>query len=157
MSLDRAYLTHSVAGRFRIKIPARRHDHAYFTRLQQLIAEHEQVDAVRVNSLSAGLFIEHSGLALEQLQQFARDHALFGLQQGVPPLTPVVDSAAEKLQALNRQLTTSTDQSFDLRGVAFVLLVVFGVRQLIRGNLMGPAATLFWYAFQMLMQANKDK
>ena len=41
--------------------------------------------------------------------------------------------------------------------IEFILLVVFGVRELIRGNLMAPAASLFWYAFQMLMNSDEAR
>jgi hypothetical protein len=156
MSLDSAYLAHRVPGRYRLRIPGRRRDHEYFLRLQQAFAEHEQVSSIKINTLTGSIFIEHADLDLEALKEIGRKGALFQLLEGTPPLTPALASASHRLRTFNQRLENSTGQYLDTRGAAFVLLVMFGVRQLIQGNLLAPASSLFWYAFQLVMQADKE-
>ncbi|MGD8785297.1 MAG: hypothetical protein PVG75_12715 [Thioalkalispiraceae bacterium] len=155
MNLDDARLTHNIAGRYRLRIPARRHDLAYFHQLAETFSEHENVISVSTNSTTAGILIEHQNLDLAELNRFAQQQELFQIRQEEPALLPMFENAITKLQSVNKQIKDVSEDYLDLRATAFVLLVVIGVRQLMQGNLFGPATTLFWYAFQMLMSADK--
>lgn len=145
-----AYLVHHTAGRYRLRIPARRRDADFFEQLAQPLAEHDKIHRVSINSQTAGVLIEHAGLELAELQNYADEQGLFRLEPGDVPKPAVFDHAVARLRGLNRQVSESTGQHFDLRGAVFVLLIMLGLRELMRGNLMAPAASLFWYAYNTL-------
>jgi hypothetical protein len=151
--VDQAYLVHQVPGRYRLRIPARRRDSAYFAGLAESLQALESIQTLQANSQTAGILIRHDGLALEQLADFARDRELFDITTKDLPLIPILDKAATTFANFNQELSTRSNSTLDMRSLAFVALVLFGVREMTRGNLFAPAASLFWYATQLL--ANK--
>jgi len=58
--IDHAQLVHRTSSRIRVRIPARRNDHAYFRQLQQRLIGSLGVTAVEVNPLTASVLIEHN-------------------------------------------------------------------------------------------------
>ena len=54
-----AYVLHRTATRLRIRVPGRRHDHAFFDNLRRKLTEHDEVLAVEVNTLTASVLIVH--------------------------------------------------------------------------------------------------
>jgi hypothetical protein len=58
--INRAYVVHRTLSRMRVRIPGRRHDHAYFKQLRQRLIGSVGVIAVEVNPLTASVLIECS-------------------------------------------------------------------------------------------------
>jgi hypothetical protein len=150
MTVASAYVVHQIAGRYRLRIPDRRRDAEFFEMLAKRLAEHDKTERITVNSQTAGVLIQHTGLELTELEDYAQQQGLFQLEQGDIPATPAFEMAVSRVQGLNNQLTEFSGHQLDLRSAVFVLLVLLGVRELMRGNLMAPATSLFWYAYNTL-------
>ncbi len=153
MPPDEAGLTHLVAGRLRVKLPARRRDAAFFADLSRRLAQCDGVREVHVNPLTGSVLVLHATTP-EAIAAYATEHGLFSLQ-----LDPV-----------------SSDKTFFARAYALVsdrparptrraggvpeeererirasrlsaTLAGLGTLQTVRGQVMAPAITLFWYAY----------
>lgn len=122
-----AYIAHHTPGRVRIEIPARRGDNAFFAALSKQLAQSEQVLDARVNAAAASLVLQYAGQLDDVLDEF-RQTAL-GLPEAAPQRR-----AAPASWAIDPML---------LAGVTFGLV---GILQTLRGEIMLPAMSAFWYA-----------
>lgn len=129
-----AHVAHQSPGRIRLEIPSRRGDDTFFAALSKQVAQSNQVSRARGNARAASLVVEYSG-ALERLVD---DFRRLELALASPPGTAV-------------QLPAGWDaRSMLLAGAAFGMV---GVIQTVRGEVMMPALTAFWYAASALRLA----
>jgi hypothetical protein len=147
-----AYLAHSSDGRIRIKVPSMRNDFDYFQQATDTLGTVAGVTTVRTNPRTASILVLHDDLTMDALSKYAMDADLFELQ------TISVESdiiSLETIQALSAQALT-IGGTFS-KSMFFYLLMGLAIRQAMKGQLMAPAISLFWYAFEILEQANNNK
>lgn len=135
-----AHIAHQTRDRIRIAIPSRRGDHAYFQNLAEQLAQSGQVRSTRVNPAAASLVVEFGGAPqdmLEQLRRVALD--LSSAAEMEPPYAPAAGPYGP----------WQANPMF-LAGAAFG---VVGVIQTLRGDVMLPAMSAFWYAANALRLA----
>jgi len=107
------------------------------------------VAELRVNPASASvLFVDARGVQLDTVRAYAREHGLFELP-GTGPLH-LAASVLHGARRLDSGLRTLSGGDLDLRGLAFLALAGGALYQLLRGELLAPAATLGWYAAALL-------
>ncbi|MEX3789243.1 hypothetical protein [Paraburkholderia sp. BR14374] len=145
MTIPEAHISHLLAGRVRLKIPARRHDASFFSEVVRRLEQCDGVIEVRASPLTAGVLIMHA-TELNSIAAWASQQRLFSLQvhsaeslPGEPKraiarsarsVAPVAGGPAERRARL---LSTS--------------LAGLGALQTARGQILAPAVTLFWYAY----------
>lgn len=134
-----ARLIHDAPGRLRYRIAARRGDAEFFSHIGTELLKCEIVQTVKINSLTGSVLIIHTGDPAA-IAHYAGQQGLFHLRGGhdsntgrCDPLDPPVDKPAA-----------------DMRGLLPPLLMGLGLYQLLQGNVLAPAVTLFWYAFSLL-------
>jgi hypothetical protein len=143
--IARGEVCHRIHGRVRVRVGERRGDPAYFERVSQALARCDGVTHYDVNSMTGSILIEHAA-PLEQVLDFAQAEGLFRVQRvdAVPvPGRLRAERGLERIDAQVRQLTAG---EADLRTVVLAGLIGMGVLQLVRGEVLAPAVTLFWYA-----------
>jgi len=145
-----AWLTHNIDGRARIRLPQRRGDAAYLTKVAGELQAIPQVIDVQPNPLTGGLLVQHRG-ALEPILERARSQGLFDVSPEAPEGPPVGEQLRRQFRELSTGLQQATSGQTDLASVIFLVLLVGAVVQLLRGNFLAPAATLLWYAASVLM------
>jgi Heavy metal associated domain 2 len=152
--LPQARVCHYASGRLRVKIPEKRRDEAFFDKLRERLSGWDSVERVEVNPLTASVLVEFSSL-LELLAENAIKNDLFevdfdalsGIGEEPKPLT---DHAAAAFAKADESIRRWSAGAADLRSAVFVFLLGAGLMQALRGNVAAPAATLFWYAGDML-------
>lgn len=136
MALPRAYIARRCSGQVRFKLPRRKHDAAFFGRAAEVLGRFPAVEALEVNPLTGSILVHHRA-TLEEVAQFAHEQNLFTLAQRperVPPGRP--------------------SPRGEPRNALMLLVLLFGLIQLARGNVLGPASTLFWMAWQIAAQGS---
>jgi len=128
----RAYISHRTEGRLRLRVPDRRRDVAFFDGLRKGLAACPGIGKIDVNPLTTGVLITHF-CPVEKLTGFIADQQLLQLD-AVPGLP-------ERRGFLN--------PGEDIMRMLPPALVVLGATQVVRGNVLGPAAGLFWMAMGM--------
>jgi hypothetical protein len=123
-------LTHDAPGRVRYRIAARRGDPAFFARIGKELLKCEMVQTVEINPLTGSILVLHAAQPAE-ITHYAEQHGLFRL--GGEPLVPSADKPAP-----------------DALGLLPPLFIGLGLYQLLQGNVLAPAVTLFWYAFSLM-------
>jgi hypothetical protein len=144
-SLSAAYVCHQTNGRARVRIPSRRGDGDFFTRVEKRLQECPAIEELYVNSSTASVLVFHgSKLELGTVFAYAVRHGLFRLAPDGQ--VRVRQSAREKFVSVDHEIRKLTGNEVDLGGLAFVALAGCALYQLWRGEILAPATTLLWYA-----------
>ncbi len=145
MSLEQAQLCHALPGRMRLRIPRRRHDSVFFAELEQSLSQCDGVYAVHANPVTAGVLVLHAG-TVDSICDHARAHGLFCLDHP-RQVTPYAGREAVRGGARRRPDTSPRERSERRAGMLSASLAGLGALQGLRGHVMPPAMTLFWYAY----------
>lgn len=142
-----AAVVHRMPGRVRLSIPARRGDSAYFKRLTARFSAQDTVRHVKANPVAGSVLLEFSG-SLAALMQRAGAAELFDFEADWPD-----GGGQDAASRLLRPIHLVSGRDINPTYMAGVLFVVVGLLQSIRGRLMVPAITAFWYATSTFTQA----
>ncbi|WP_427306165.1 HMA2 domain-containing protein [Cupriavidus sp. H39] len=145
MKPDDAQLSHVLPGRLRVKIPTRRHDVAYFEDVIRRLSQCEGVDEVIVNSLTASVLIIHS-ISDDAVAAYASEQGLFRLRLDLTASNSRI--VARPASPAPRLSTVDPISASDRRaGVLSASLASLGILQTLRSQVMVPAISLLWYAY----------
>ncbi|MGH7100527.1 MAG: HMA2 domain-containing protein [Stellaceae bacterium] len=150
--LPEARIAHATANRVRLKVPTRRHDHAYFQNVAERLRTCRAIERVAVNPATASILVHFSDPA-RLWREAMNGNDLFRIVPGPlsagarsEPDPPLLTQLQDTLAATDGSLRRWTGGSLDLRTTVFATLFVAGVQQFAQGNVAAPAATLLWYA-----------
>lgn len=149
-----AHLQHRVPGRMRLRIPQRRGDVAYFTQLARELSQVAGVLRVECNPRTTSVLVLHEDDAAEVLLEHARERQLFELGDAQARPATLVQHAGAGLRLLDERLQLATRGDIDIKSVILGGFVTMGIVQLYRGHIVGPAVTLFWYAYQLMSKSS---
>ncbi|MEK7789910.1 MAG: HMA2 domain-containing protein [Planctomycetota bacterium] len=153
--LPLAYISHRTGGRLRIKIPSKKGDRGYFTRLRERFSDSEGINAVEVNSLTGSLLIIHDS-NWERIAEFALSNNLFSLTGLNSYPARLQQRVSETFKGMNTQMAAFTGGEIDIEGLAFLLLLGAGIYQISVGNLTAlPWYAAFWYAFNIFLKSGQ--
>ena len=145
-----AQVVHRARGRLRLRVPGRRHDEGFFAGLSGRLAVLPGVIGVSANPATAGLLLlldpasDH-----DPVSAIAAAGLLEVVEQG-PVLSPALSGLRRASDRLDLGLAEATGGIADLRTLTFVLLLALALHQAARGQLLVPAASLLWYAFDLI-------
>ena len=149
--IPEALIIHSVPGRLRIKIPGMRHVDSYFAALDEMMQKIPGVTGVQNNPLVSSLLVTYDPpLTPEIIARYALDHELFELQPHHSWGSVALSWAREGAIRTHRKLRTADGERYDKRTLMLLVLIALGIRQARRGEIMVPAANLFWNAYTLL-------
>jgi hypothetical protein len=145
-------VVHSLPGRKRIKIDARRGDAAYFATLEKELAECPGVGTVTTDPRTGMALISHTAEDSVLWSHIAKhDLFQFGKNETSAP-TPVHSSIA----GAEHKSYTNPGKRPDTRRLIFLAMMSMGVVQVIKGNIAIPAIAAFWYAYCVFPGTNGD-
>lgn len=148
-ALATAHVVHALPGRVRVRVPERRGDAAFFEDLASRLATLPAVAAVATNPLTGGVLIHFTG-AVEAFALSAA--AVLGdirLDLSPPPVPPMLERLRGELTSIDATIQGLTEGELDARSVLFAGLIAVSAVQLLRGNIVAPAATMLWYAAEL--------
>jgi hypothetical protein len=145
-----AHVVHRTRGRLRLRIPEHRYDAPYFTALTRRLAGLPGVRAVTANPETAGVLLRLEPDPEMDPVAIIRATGQLQIVDAPPPLSPTLTGVRRTADRLDQALEGLTGGLGDLRTLAFALLIILAVRQTARGQLMAPAASLLWYAFELV-------
>jgi len=128
-----AHVVHYVPGRCRMRLRDMRGETDFFARLESDLARELAGSRVAANALTGSVLIEGEHTRLGDLERVGRERGWFDLS--VAAGTGEAAMSALSGEAVRRSLVT-----------VFLLLAVM---QIARGQVLVPATSLLWYAFDM--------
>jgi hypothetical protein len=147
--IPRGEVCHRIGGRVRVRVGERRGDAAYFEQVRQALRRSDGVTRCQANPMTATVLIEHA-VPLEQVLGMAQAQGLFRADRLEPSLVPGRLRAAQGLERMDAEMQQLTNGEVDLGTLVLAALLGLGVVQLLRGNVLAPAVTLFWYALMTM-------
>lgn len=150
-----AFVTHQTAGRLRLRIPAHRHDVAYFERLGDCLAGVAGVTKVTASPETAGVLIVHDGADSDELFRAAADLMVPSAEGYLPERA--VETVSRALQRLGDVIGRAGRGTTDAPSVLFLILAGLALLQIRRGAVLAPASTLLWYAFEIVRRGSTNR
>ena len=158
--LPEAMIAHVSQGRVRLKIPAKKRDADFFSRLRHLLAPLPGVERVEVNAVTGSVLVVHH-LNLTTREDFgviaasSEASGLFALaphdrQTAAPRPVPLARSVAAGVAAVNDQVKDLTGGIVDVPTLALAALIAISIRQMREGVVFIPAISALWYASSLL-------
>ncbi len=148
--LPAAHLSHATTGRARVRIASKRGQAGYFSQVEQRLARLPGVRDVTVNPRTGSVLVKHT-TSVDELIAFAEREDLFRLPLPGLEGPPLPQAFTDRIKALDRHLNTLSGGALDLRTASALTLLGIGVVQFLRGQIAGPATTMFWYATTLLL------
>jgi len=137
-------VVHQMPGRIRLRVPSLKGNDAVFEQAQSWVSRFPGVTSVHANPLTASLLV---------LYDPAKEQDLFSAAQGLLGLL-APDEVQPPSRATQEWLDAQLGQLRDAYAQAAPLIALglfgLGALQALRGQVLGPAATLFWYALRTL-------
>ena len=165
--INPARIVHRTEGRVRIEIPGRRSEPAFFAALSEQLVHSRRVRRLRVNPAAASLVLEYEGELGELIPELAKasldvapldmapldmvqpgaaasrwPETLAGAGAGAGAVTGAGAGAGAGLWRLARAGGEQADPML----MASAAFGVLGLVQVLRGQIMIPALSAFWYA-----------
>ena len=145
-----ARIVHAVPGRMRIKIPSMRRVEPYFAALHGEIQKMPGVTEVRTLPMASSLLLRLEPEIGEQMvARYAREHGLFALEPRSFWGATALAALASGARKVDRKLRSADGEHYDKRTLLILLLLILGIRQARRGEILGPAIALFWNAYTL--------
>jgi hypothetical protein len=148
----RAHIVHHIPGRVRLRIPKRRDDREFFADVERRLSGCDNITGVSANPTTASVLVRYEGELAPVLLQAAQVGLaeLLELTEDLPPVKPVEDALLDTLSQADSRILSISSGAMNGRSAVLVSLLVAGLFQLWRGQLLGPAIPLLWYAAQAL-------
>lgn len=142
----RAYVVHRLPGRLRLRLERLPDADAFYERLGLALAALPAEVDVAVNPRTRSMLFRHPPDVADALETWLADCELFQTEHGPPPRSPALAPLASRTAGLNRAISEASAGSVDLRTLLFIAVLGLALRQLIRGEVLGPALPLFLIA-----------
>lgn len=147
-----AVRVHESAGRFRLRVPERRGDAAWFEHVEGVLREHLSVREVRTSPLTGSVVVRHRG-ARDAIEAWAKERGLFDVRPAPRPTT--TNRIWEQLSSVNRGLV-SKDPELKLNALLFYSLLGGTVLQIARGSFLPAGEALLLQMLGVLSKAERD-
>lgn len=150
-TLIAARIVHHIPGRLRLRIPDRRGDTVFFSHLSECLGRCAGIESITVKPQTACVvFTCHPNLALADIVEWGRDKCGLNIQQPLTVAHPsVADAVGRGLGGVDRGMARFSGGVVDLRSLLFIVLVILIIRQLRRGQLVGPVSSLLLSALDI--------
>ena len=154
--LPTAFISHRTTGRLRVKIPSKKGDRSFFQSIKEQFSGLKGIEAVEINPLTGSVLIVH-GTDEKTIGGHAAANGLFIVQELNAAPAGLQRRISRAFGSVNSQLKSATSGEIDIGGLAFLVLLGFGVYQISAGNLTAlPWYAAFWYALNIFLKSAKD-
>ena len=153
--LPRAFISHQSKGRMRIKVPSKKSDSRFLTKLKDFISGTDGVRSVELNPLTGSVLIIHD-LEGTGIIDFLKNSNLLSFQwlnKKGNEMPGIQRRITDIYKSVNKQMMTSTGGELDISGFVFLALLGVAIYQMQQGHLGLESLPLFiivWYLLNIL-------
>ncbi|MGO9950928.1 MAG: HMA2 domain-containing protein [Dissulfurispiraceae bacterium] len=151
--IPKVHIVHRTPTRLRLKVVSKGDHEGYLRTLPEKFAGFSGIDEIAINPLTGSVLFKHGGNG-EEMIDFIKKHGIFEI--AVKPVRPpsVHNGVSSIYQNLDSLVNAVSNGSTNTGGLAFIALLSYGVLQISRGNIAGPAwYTAFWYALNIFLKS----
>lgn len=144
--LPDARIVHRLPGRLRIRVDSQKRNGAFFSMLSNELRACPGVLDVTVSPVTASVLIQHTA-AEAKLLRFVAARRLFNLVASNESHADIQAQMTAGMRGFSRDLQSVTGDTLDLNALIVMGLAGLAIQQAINGNIMAPAVSLLWYAY----------
>jgi hypothetical protein len=145
------YAVHRTRQRLRLRVPDKRGDSQWFVEAAEVLERLAGVDRVEAAPLSASLILYCD--TTDGLDERLGHAGVLAFQKRAPAKPTAAQRTQGGVSWFERALYDSSQGRVDLRSLVFLLMLGLAGVQVIRGQVLVPAISLFWYAMEMALGA----
>jgi len=148
-------IAHQIEGRTRLRAMQRPVDPSALKILAEQLAQAPGIEMLDLRETTGSLVIEHPSLDAAGLTDRVQ-HAGGAIVQAARASDVPRDNLAavrERMGNLDSMLTQLSAGGLDMRTLSFLVLFSLGITQLLRGQIMMPAFSFLWYAFELVKRS----
>ncbi len=145
----RATVVHVLPGRVRLRLPDRKGDEAFFTKMRASLEDWPPLREMRVNLRTGSVLLRHEG-DLADLSDFVESREIFQLKPKEEEVGAALRALDRRMVDLDRVVRTTSRGVLDLKSAAAGGLMLAAGFQVLRGRVFGPATSLFGLALGVL-------
>ena len=149
-----AYIIHQVRGRTRLRIREKCNDPHYFEAVRRQLDTLAGIDEVRANSTTGTILLLYADQSFDALSDQLQQLGLFEVIDGPEPVKPALAQISSGIAMIDAAITDSSGGRVDLRTLAYIGLMAFTLRQVLRGQFLGPALPMMWEALRLVDRFN---
>lgn len=154
--LPHACISHRTLRRLRVKIPSKKGDRAYFSHIKEELSENPGIERLEINPVTGSVLVVHA-LDPEVISEYAEGHNLFKIKENSARPKALSRRVVKGFGDFDNKVKRFTGGELDLPEATFLTLLVMGLYEIGRGNIMAPAwYTAFWYAFNVFLKAKPE-
>jgi len=145
-------IAHQIEGRTRLRAMQRPVDAGALKIFAEQLAQQPGIEILDLRETTGSLVIEHPSLDATELTERV-SHAGGAIVQEAPAPDVRRDNLAvvrERMGNLDSMLAQLSAGGLDMRTLSFLVLFSLGITQLLRGQIMMPAFSFLWYAFELV-------
>ncbi len=148
----RFVIAHQIDGRTRLRAFDRPLDRAGLAAFVEQFSQQPDIEMLDLREATGSLVVEHPLLDAGQLAERVAHAGGEILAEPQAPAGPRDNLAVVRTGFANvdKLLAGASGGGVDMRTLAFLVLFSLGVAQLLRGQIMMPAFSFFWYAFGLI-------
>lgn len=148
--LPSAHIVHQLHGRLRLRVREKCQDQEFFEEVRECLEGLSAVTEVKINCNTGSVLLLHPEASYPEVEAELRELRLFDLSDAPEPQTPALSPVLSGLSSINRALSSGSAGGVDLRTVAFVGVMALVLRQILRGQIIGPALPMVVMALNLL-------
>lgn len=147
--LPNAYIVHQLKNRTRLRVPDKRGDSGYFEQAGDRLASVEGVSGYNTNTVAGCIVLHHPESDWPDLSERIRELDLFDITAAPVEQTPAMQPLITELNRLDRAVGLGSEGRLDLRTIAYLALMILAVRQILQGQVLGPAVPMLLNAWAL--------
>lgn len=151
--IPEARIVHRTPTRLRLKMVSKGDHERYLRALPEKFSGFSGIDEIAINPVTGSVLFKH-GSNGDEIIDFMKKNNILEISvnpAGAPSVHRGVSSVYEDLDRLVNDLSNG---STNAGGIAFMCLLAYGILQISRGNVAGPAwYTAFWYALNIFLKS----
>lgn len=148
--LPAAHIVHQLRGRLRLRVREKCQDQEFFDEVRECLSGLSTITEVKINSTTGSVLLLHPEATCLEVEAQLRELQLFDLTDAPEPQAPALSPVLSGLSGINQALSSGSAGSTDLRTVAFVGVMALVLRQILRGQIIGPALPMVVMALNLL-------
>ena len=155
--IPEAHIVHRAPNRLRLKVASKKEHEGYLRTLPEKFTGISGIYEIEINPLTGSVLFKHGGNG-EEIIDFMKKRGIFEITVKSPRPPSVHRGASSIYQQLDGLVHSFSNGSTNAGGLAATALLAYGVMQISRGNIAGPAwYTAFWYALNILLKSTPEE
>jgi len=146
-----AVIVHRIPGRVRLRIAGKRGNGAYFSALSAKLAGSDAISNVKTNPATGSVVVEFSGSLNALVEQLKLHDVYTSSEQSSPERPPALARNALRMNLF----TIVSGRNINPLFMVSSLFALIGVVQTLRGKILIPSLSGFWYALEGFRQSGK--